>query len=67
MQFVHHNTGEWVRNDADTSATRTDGFVHTYASLGEIDNAWLRGQFEWMLEVGECVISSGSDVLQIRG
>ena len=67
MMLVHHNTGEWVRSNDWASASRTEGYVHTYASLDEVTNPWLRGQFAWMLEAGECVISSGSDVLQIRG
>lgn len=66
MMLVHHNTGEWVRSNDWTSASRTEGFVHTYASLDEVNNQWLRDQFTWMLETGEYVISSGSDVLQVR-
>ena len=66
MMLVHHNTGEWVRSNDWTSASRTEGFVHTYSSLDEVNNQWLRDQFTWMLETGECVISSGSDVLQVR-
>ena len=67
MQFVHHHTGDWVRNNANTLATRTDGSVNEYNSLDEIKNAFVRNTFEWMLEIGECVTSSGSDVYQIRG
>ena len=66
MTFVHHHTGEWVRNDANTSATRTDGYVREYQSLADIDNAFVRSTFEWMLEIGEIVTSSGSNVYQIR-
>lgn len=67
MKFVHHYTGEWVRSNADTSSSRTDGYVREYNSLAEIDNAFVRSTFEWMLEIGEIVTSSGSDVYQIRG
>jgi hypothetical protein len=67
MTFVHHYTGEWVRSNANTSATRTDGYVREYNSLAEIDNAFVRSTFEWMMEIGEIVTSSGSDVYQIRG
>lgn len=66
MKFVHHNTGEWVRNKDWTSATRTDGSVIEYKTLDDIKNEWVKKQFEWMLEVGEIVISCGSDVFQIR-
>ncbi len=66
MTFVHHYTGEWVRNDANTSASRIDGHVREYATLADIDNAFVRSTFEWMLEIGEIVTSSGSDVYQIR-
>jgi hypothetical protein len=67
MKFVHHYTGEWVRSNANTSASRTDGYVREYNSLAEIDNAFVRSTFEWMVEIGEIVTSSGSDVYQIRG
>lgn len=66
MKFIHHNTGEWIRSDCNTSATRTKGFVREYPSIEAIDDKWLKQQFEWMMEIGEIVTSSGSDVFQIR-
>ena len=67
MTFVHHNTGDWVRSNDWTAATRTDAFVHEYPSLGAISNEWLRNTFKWMLDNGMTVTQSGSDVYQIRG
>ena len=66
MQFVHHNTGEWVRNNYWSTSTRTDGYVVEYKTINDIKDQWVKKQFEWMLEVGEIVISCGSDVFQIR-
>jgi hypothetical protein len=66
MKFVHHNTGEWIRSDCYTSATRSEGFVREYPSIESIDDKWIKEQFEFMLEIGEIVISTGSDVFQIR-
>ena len=66
MKFVHHNTGEWVRSTDWSASTRTDGSVVEYANLDEIKNEWVKNQFQWMLEIGEFVITSGSDVFQIR-
>jgi len=66
MKFVYHDTGDWVRSNYDTAATRTDAKVEEYNSLDEIDNAWLRQTFEWMLEDGIAVANTGSSVFQIR-
>ena len=66
MQFVHHNTGEWVRSNDWSKSTRTDGYVVEYKTINDIKDQWVKKQFEWMLEVGEIVISCGSDVFQIR-
>ena len=66
MKFVHHNTGEWVRSDCWTAATRTEGSVTEYASLDAIENQWLRDTFSWMLNAGLVVTQCGSDVFQIR-
>jgi hypothetical protein len=66
MKFVHHNTGEWVRSNGGSAATRTDGSVVEYSTLDEIKNDWVKEQFQWMLEIGEIVITCGSDVFQIR-
>jgi hypothetical protein len=65
MKFIHHNTGEWVRPDWHT-ATRTDPIVTEYNSIDDIHDKFIRQTFEWMLEVGEIVTSSGSNVYQIR-
>lgn len=66
MKFIHHNTGEWVRSNDWTAATRTEGSVTEYDSLDAIPNQWLRSTFAWMLDIGECVTQCGSDVFQIR-
>lgn len=68
MKFVHHNTGEWHRNGTMdwSGAIRSEGYANEYNSLDEIDNAFVRQTFEWMIEVGEIVTSCGSDVYQIR-
>lgn len=66
MKFVYHDTGDWVRSNYDTAATRTAAKVEEYNSLDEIDNAWLRQTFEWMLEDGIAVANTGSSVFQIR-
>ncbi len=66
MKFVHHNTGEWVRSNGGSAATRTAGSVVEYSTLDEIKNDWVKEQFQWMLEIGEIVITRGSDVFQIR-
>lgn len=64
--FVHHNTGEWVRSNDWTAATRTDGSVTEYPTLDAIDNKWLRDTFRWMLKHGMTVMQCGSDTFQIR-
>ena len=66
MKFVYHDTGEWTRSDCNTAATRTETKVEEYNSLDEIDNAWLRQTFEWMLQDGIAVTNTGSSVFQIR-
>ena len=67
MKFVHHNTGEWVRSNDWSASSRTDGSVVEYSPIDEIKNEWVKNQFQWMLEIGEVVITCGSDVFQIRG
>jgi hypothetical protein len=67
MKFVHHNTGEWVRSDCWTAATRTEGSVTEYASLDDIENQRVRDSFSWVLGAGLSVTQCGSDVFQIRG
>ena len=64
--FVHHNTGEWIRNDDWSSATRSDSSVTEYHSIDEIENKWLCDNFIWMLANGLTVTQCGSDVFQIR-
>ena len=66
MKFVYHDTGEWVRPNHDTSATRTDSSVEEYDNLNDIDNAFVRDTFAWMVDNGMTVVSSGSSVFQIR-
>lgn len=66
MKFVHHHTGEYIRTNADTAASRTPAYVEEYDSLEEITNQYVRQTFEWMVQIGEIVTSSGSDVYQIR-
>lgn len=65
MKFIHHNTGEWVRPSIG-SAIRTDGFVAEYDSIDKVVCPLAKQMFQWMLEHGEIVTSSGSDVYQIR-
>jgi hypothetical protein len=66
MKFVYHDTGDWVRNDANTRATRTEASVQEYDSLDAIKNQWLKDTFEWMVKEGLHVTQCGSSVLQIR-
>lgn len=66
MKFVHHDTGEWVRNDANTQATRTAASVQEYDSLDAIKNQWLRDTFAWMVQEGLHVTQCGSSTMQIR-
>lgn len=64
-RYAVHDTGEWVRNNADTAATRTPATVKEYDTLDDV-HPFDRKQFEWMLEHGQVVISMGSTVYQIR-
>lgn len=68
MQFVHHNTGEWVRPNDWSTVRRypSDANVTTYTSLEAMPNDWLRQTFGWMLDEGLTVTQCGSDVFQIR-
>ena len=66
MKFVIHNTGDWVRVNDYTAATRTEGWVKEYNSLDNIKDLFDKDTFEWMLDVGEYVTSSGNMVWQIR-
>jgi len=66
MKFVHHDTGEWVRHNQNTAATRTASNVVEYENLNDIDNSFVRDTFAWMLDNGMTVVSSGSSVFQIR-
>lgn len=59
MIYRVHNTGEWVRSNDLTSATRTKGSVLEYSSLEEMDS-FDRDQFEFMLEKGFVVLNSGN-------
>lgn len=66
MKFVYHDTGDWVRSDCNTAATRDRPTVEEYNTLDEIGNVWLRRTFEWMLREGMAVTNTGSSVFQIR-
>lgn len=66
MKFIHHNTGDWIRSACNTSAERTGSYVNEYESIDAIPDQWIRENFEFMLAIGEIVISTGSDVFQIR-
>ena len=66
MKFVYHDTGDWVRSDCNTAATRDRPTVEEYNHLDEIDNQFVRDTFAWMLDNGMTVTSSGSSVFQIR-
>ena len=67
MKFIYHYTGEWIRSDCNTSATRTDGYVNEYTSIDDMPDEWIRHNFKCMLKTGDHVISMGSHVFQIRG
>jgi hypothetical protein len=66
MKLVHHNTGEWIRSKDWTAATRTDPSITEYAHIDEIDNAFIRDTFAWMIDHGMSVTQCGSDTFQIR-
>jgi hypothetical protein len=66
MKFVHHDTGEWVRHNHNTAATRTASSVVEYENLNDIDNNFVRDTFAWMLDNGMTVTNCGSSVFQIR-
>ena len=68
MKFVHHNTGEWHRPNYWSTVRRypSDAYVKEYDSIEAIDNEFVRKTFVWMLEIGEVVTQTGSDVFQIR-
>ena len=65
MEFVVHNTGDWVKADANTSAVRLAPEVLTYNDLEQVPQAD-KAIFEWMLNIGEVCMSSGCMVWQIR-
>lgn len=65
-RYAVHNTGEWVRTNADTSAARTPATVQEFDTLDNM-HPFDRAQFEWMLEHGQRVITMGETVYQIRG
>lgn len=66
-KFIVHQLGEWVRNHADTQATRSEPAVNEYESLEHpAMHEFDRTQFEWMLTQGITCISMGSTVYQIR-
>ena len=65
MKFIHHNTGYWTRPSYGASV-KTDGFVHEFDTIDQINDPVAKQMFTWMMEHGEIVTSSGSDVYQIR-
>jgi hypothetical protein len=65
-RYAVHNTGDYVRSNAGTSATRTPASIQEFDTLDNM-HPFDRAQFEWMLEHGQIVISMGSTVYQIRG
>jgi hypothetical protein len=66
MKYVHHYIGDWVRNDANTSATREPSEIREYSSIESIDDPWVRNWFETAQTLGERVLACGSHVFQIR-
>lgn len=64
-RYAVHDTGDYVRNNADTSASRTPASVQEFDTLDDM-HPFDRAQFEWMLEHGQIVISMGATVYQIR-
>jgi hypothetical protein len=67
MKFLVHFTGEWRRSSCGTSSIKTPSWVKEYASLDQVESIIDRHNFEWMLDTGEIVTSSGAYVWQIRG
>ena len=65
MRYVVHYTGDYVQNNANTSATREAPQITEYDALTDIHPVD-RWYFEWMLEHGEIVVTCGAYVYQIR-
>ena len=63
-KYAVHDTGDWTR-DRNGDPTRTLGSVQEFDTL-EGMHPFDRAQFEWMEERGEIVLSSGTNVWQIR-
>ena len=63
--YIVHNTGGWIRNDANTAAIREPATVQEFTDFEDM-HPFDRAQFVWMLEHGEVVISMGETVYQIR-
>lgn len=63
-KYVVHDTGFWDRNP-NGDPTRSPGSVQEFDTL-EGMHPFDRAQFEWMEEQGEIVLSSGTNVWQIR-
>lgn len=67
MKFIVHFTGEWRRSHTEMAAIKTPAWVKEYDSLDQVESIIDRHNFEWMLDSGEIVTSSGSYVWQIKG
>jgi hypothetical protein len=65
LKYLHHYLGDWVRNNADTAATRDDPVVTRWDSLNDVPDVE-RGTFEFMEQHGLAVTSCGAHVYQIR-
>ena len=65
MRYVVHYLGGYVRNNANTTATREAPQITEYDSLTDIHPVD-RWYFDWMLEHGEIVVTCGAYVYQIR-
>ena len=64
-KYAVHNTGDWVRRNADTSAERMPAIIQEFDTLDGM-HPFDRAQFDWMIEHGQRVITMGSTVYQIR-
>jgi hypothetical protein len=64
--FIHHFLGNWVYSEDDTSARCEGGYTQEYDSLNKVLDSHARATFEWMLEHGEQVTSSGANVFHIK-
>ena len=63
--YIHHYLGDWIRDNADTAATREPSAITYWETLEGMDPV-TRAAFEWMQQEGLAVTTSGAHVYQIR-